>query len=376
MDRNYRIASFSADFQPRSGLLIGPLTLLLNMRRASEFCSVSALIVTIPLMFQATVAHAQTDRVYPISGNMVSGKITDFKRDGVTIESGANKQTFAVDQIQKIMFEGDPASLTKGREFALDGQWDQALDELRGIELEKITREFVKGDATFYLAQSEAHLALVGRGNTAEAAKKMIAFATANPQSIHFYSAAKLLGNLAVSMGSFDKAAQYYGALREAPSADLKMEMLYLIGIAKLRQGKAEEAQTDFEKVIGASVQTTTAIRLRTLAKAGLAIALSQQGKASEGLKLVDTLISELNPADSEMASRIYNAQGASFEVAGDHQGAVMAYLHTHLMFSGQADAHAEALSHLVQLWPKLGKPDRAAEAREELQQRYPGWGK
>jgi hypothetical protein len=43
-------------------------------------------------------------------------------------------------------------------------------------------------------------------------------------------------------------------------------------------------------------------------------------------------------------------------------------------MFSLQPDAHAEALKRLVELWPQVGKPERAAEARQELQQRYPGF--
>ena len=158
------------------------------------------------------------------------------------------------------------------------------------------------------------------------------------------------------------------------------------LGLSEAREGdqalaenllkRMAEAQADFEKVLSANVQSTTASRLQTLARAGLAVALSQQGKAEEGLKLVESLIAEMGSGDSEMASRIYNAQGACLEASGDTLGAVMAYLHTHLMYSGQADAHAEALSKLVELWPKLGKPDRAAEAREELQQRYPGWGK
>ena len=88
---------------------------------------------------------------------------------------------------------------------------------------------------------------------------------------------------------------------------------------------------------------------------------------------MVDGLIAELNPGDIEMSARIYNAQGASYEAAGDAEGAVLAYLHTHLMFSAVPDAHAEALKRLVELWPKIGKPERAAEARQELQQRYPG---
>lgn len=341
-----------------------------SLRRFSILCSASA------LMLFCSVADAQLDRIYPLTGSPVSGKIVEMKPDSVTVESGSKKQSVSVEQIQRILYEGDPASLTKGREFSLDGQWDEALEELRRIDSDSLNRDYVKADALYYIAEAESKLALMGRGNTAEAAKKMLAFVRAHSQNIHFYAAAKILGDLAVAMGSYDQALNYYGALAKAPSVDLKIESVYLTGLAKLRQGKAADAQADFDKVIGASVQSTTAARMQTLAKAGRAVTLSQQGKGAEGLKLVDSLIEELNPADSEMASRIYNAQGASYEATGDSQSAVIAYLHTHLMFSGQADAHAEALTKLVQLWPKIGKPERAAEAREELQQRYPGWGK
>ncbi len=92
------------------------------------------------------------------------------------------------------------------------------------------------------------------------------------------------------------------------------------------------------------------------------------------GSRLVKGLIAELNPTDVEMSARIYNAQGASYEASGDTEGAILSYLHTHLMFSTQPDAHAEALKKLIELWPKVGKPERAAAARQELQQRYPGY--
>ena len=360
-----------------SGSLIS--TCNLGARQILRRCKslrLEAVVFGFTLVFLASVADAQMDRVYPLTGTPVSGKIAEVKRDGVIVESGQKKQPVPVDQIEKILYEGDPAALTKGREFAIDGQWEQALDELKRIDIDTLKRDLVKVDATFYLNKCEAKLALVGRGDSGTSIKKLLAFVKENPQSIHFYGAAKLLGDLAVATGNFDNAAKFYGAIAQAPAADMKIEAAYLTGLAKLRQGKTPEAQADFDKVIGATVQSNNALRIQTLSKAGLAVAMSQQGKGAEGVKLVDSLVSELNQADSEMASRIYNAQGACFEATGDNLGAALAYLHTHLMFSGQADAHAEALSKLVILWPKLGKPERAAEAREELQQRYPGWGK
>lgn len=324
----------------------------------------------------STPAFAQVDRVYPFTGNPIVGKITDIRRDGVVIEAGSNRQTVTVDKIRRILFDGDPAGLTKGREFALDGEYQQAVEELGRLDLATLRRDAAKADATYYLASSEAELALVGRGDTGAAIRKLLAFVSANPQSIHFYNAAKTLGRLAVATGNYDQAIKYYGALSAAPAAELKVEAEYLIGIAKLRQGNSSEAESHFVKVANATIQSPTGNRLQTLAKTGQAMTLAAQGKGDEALQLVNTLIAQLDPADSEVAARIYNAQGAGYDAKGDPQGALLAYLHTHLMFSGQADAHAEALSRLIELWPQVGNPERANEARQELQHRYPGWKK
>lgn len=328
------------------------------------------------LFLQSGLALGQNDRVFPISGNPVNGKIVEMTPNGVSVEAGSRKQDFAVDEIAKIMYEGDPAPLTQGREFALDGQWEQALDELKKVNIGSLKRDVVKVDASFYTALCESKLALAGRGKATDAVTNMMAVVRADAQNIHFYDAAKTLGDLAVSLGKYDQALKYYGALANASSADLKIESVYLTGVSKLRQNDAAGAQADFDKVLGVKPNSTKTSRLQTMARAGKAVSLAKQGKGDEATKLVDTLVSELNPADTEIAAAVYNAQGASCEATGDTLGAVLAYLHTHLMFSGQAAAHAEALTRLVELWPKLGKPDRAAEARTELQQRYPAYGK
>jgi len=332
----------------------------------------------VSLVVNSASASAQTDRIYPFTGNPVVGRLTEMQRDSVTVESGANKQTIGVEKIRRILFTGEPDILTNGRQFVLDGLYDQAATELARLDFKNanLSRDMVKADAMYYLARTEAELALAGRGDIAEATRKMLAFVSANPQSIHFYRAAKSLGDLAVADRKFDQAIKYYGALAGASVAELKIEAEYLVGNAKLRSGNSAEAEASFSKVLGATVQSPEGVRLQSLAKAGRAMALAQQGKGQEAVTMVDALITELNPDDSEMAARVYNAQGASFEALGDNEGAVLAYLHTHLMFSGRAETHAEALSRLVELWPKVGNPERANDARQELQQRYPGWKK
>ena len=323
----------------------------------------------------ATPAAAQLDRVYPASGNPITGAVTAVTKDTVSIKTSTTTQDVPVDSIRKIQFEGDPSGLTRGRELALDEQFDQAIEELRKVDRSKIKRELIQADAIYYLLFSEARQALAGQGSKDQSAANLLTFARTYPTNWHFYSVARLLGDLAVASGEYDKAATYYGSLKSSSSPQLQNEANYLNGLAQLRGGDAAAALTLFDQVIASKAESTAALRLQALAKAGRVAALGADGKTDAAMQEATALVAQLDPADVELAARIYNAQGAAERAAGDVEGAVISYLHTHLMFSAVPDAHAEALSQLVQLWPKLGKPERATEARQELQTRYPGWG-
>ena len=337
------------------------------------FCGGIGIATTLVLWGGAASSAEAADRLYEKEGGNVSGKVAATDKKGVQLKKGSSTQTFASGAILKILYEGDPSSLTKGREFAIDGQCEQALQELKKVDASQDKRQVIKADVAFYTAMCQTRLALAGKGKKETAAKAMLSFASTYKKSWHFYDAAKMLGDLALALGNSNKALAYYKALSSSPSSETKVESVYLQGLVHLKSKDHEKALTQLDKVIGLNAQTTATARTQMLAKAGKAVVLSQQGKSEEGLSLVKTLIGELNPTDIEMAARIYNAQGASYETSGDDEGAILAYLHTHLMFSSQPDAHAESLLRLVELWPKVGKPGRAAEARAELQQRYPG---
>ncbi len=330
----------------------------------------------IPMMVLSLTdrAVAQLDRVYDQAEDNVSGTVIQVSKQGVVLKRGGNNQEFQAGQILKILFEGDPPALTKGREFALDGQYDQALSELKTVALDSLPRAVNKADTVFYLAYCDAKLALAGKAPKDEAVRKLLAFASAYSDSWHFFEAARLLGDLSLALNNADKALTYYKSLASAPSSNTKVESVYLQGLVNLKKQESGAAMSEFEKVIGLQAQSAEVARLQILSKAGKALALAQSKQGDESLAITNALIAELNPTDVEMAARIYNAQGAGFEASGDLDGAILAYLHTHLMFSLQPDAHAEALQRLAELWPQVGKPDRAAEARQELQQRYPGF--
>lgn len=333
-----------------------------------------ALVVGTAPLVGIGVASAQMDRVYDREGANASGSVTSVSREGVQLKKGDSTQSFASGDILKIVFGGEPADLIQARERALDGQHDQALTELKNVNAESINREEIKAEYAFFTVMSRARLALAGKGDKTAAVKGLLNFGGSYRNSWHFYETVRLLGDLALALNDSANALKYYTLLKSSPAATTQIESVYLTGLVHLKTGDASAAMAEFDKVLQLQPQSAAAVRLQTLSKAGKAVAVARAGNGEEGLKLVNELIANLNPTDTEMAARIYNAQGASYEAGGDTEGAVMAYLHTHLMFGMQPDAHAEALSRLAELWPQVGKPERAAEARQELQQRYPGF--
>ena len=49
-----------------------------------------------------------------------------------------------------------------------------------------------------------------------------------------------------------------------------------------------------------------------------------------------------------------------------------MAFLHVDVLYYSDADAHAEALANLAELWNTLQQTERAVRARRTLDEQYP----
>lgn len=322
-----------------------------------------------------STAHAQLDRVYPITGSAVTGTVVDVRPDGIVLKTGSNNRAFRIDEISKVTFEGDPPQLTRGRDFAVNGEYQSALDQLKQLDIAGISREYVAADAAYYLVAAQGRLALAGQADKEAAANGLRAFAGKFSTSWHFFEAAELLGDLATASGDFAGASKFYSALSRSRSPIVKSRADYLSAVSASRQGNVSEAIAGFDKVLAEKLDTAAGLRLQTLARAGRAIATAQMGNGKEALEEANKLIADLNPEDSELAAKLYNARGAANAALNDPEAALLDYLHTHLLFSSVSDAHAEALGQLVKLWPKVNKPERAAEARQELQSKYPGWG-
>lgn len=323
-----------------------------------------------------TPSLGQTDRVYPPSGPLTSGTVINTNPNGVTVQVGGAERNFANALIKKIVFNDEPSPLTNARELIDDGQFEAALAQLTSIKIDGIERDVVKSDALFYLAYCQSKLALAGQGDKNVAIKNMYSFVTGKfgPSSFHFYQAARTLGDLALAVGSYTNAVKYYGALAGAQDPNLKFEAKYLTGWSYLKQKQYKEASDAFNAIGNAPKSTPEQARIKLFAAAGLAVIAAAEGKPDEGLATLNKLIDNNEPSDAELFGRLYNAQGACYAAKSDTLGAVLSYLKTHLLSPSNADAHAQALTELVQLWPQLGQPERGVEANSILQRRYPGY--
>lgn len=326
------------------------------------------------LAAQDTITLNRRDR----RSNKVLGKITEVNPTQIIVETSSGQRTIPVNEVERIGLEGEPAALRQARSAALSGQFEQALQQLETVELDANTREIVRQEVDFYRASASASLALQGGGDASAAVKQLLEFVRQDRTSWHFYEAVRLLGDLAVTLGSYDNATRYYQELGKAPWPESKLLALALEGQALRGQGKFQPAIEKFDQVLAGSLTDTAASRQQTMAVLGKATCLAELGQTDEARSMVEQVIAKNDPADDELFAQAYLALGTVHRKANQPAEAVLAYLHIDLLFFRQRDAHAESLYHLSNLWGQIDKPERAVQARNLLKSRYGGtiWGK
>lgn len=318
----------------------------------------------------AAIAAAE-DRVYPKRDTVASGKIVEISPTAVKITVRGKDQTYEMSDVRKISFDGEPNTLDRARENVLQGQYEQALDEVKKIPLESLKNPLVKQDVEFYRYYCEGKLALAGSGDKAAATNGLIAIVRENDKNHHYYEISELLGELEMANGQPEQAARYFNLLTSAPNADTKALGVYRLGEVQLALGKHEQAKVRFEQLVGATSSSPEMGRLKSLAEVGLAVCDNLAGNSQAALDKLDRLAQQFDSTDQGLFARINNARGACYTALGKTNQALLSYLQTDLMFFTDGETHAEALYHLMQLWPTAGQPTRAAEAKQRLASQY-----
>lgn len=322
--------------------------------------------------FASGSLHAQ-DKVYPLQGATASGKLVEINKDQITIEVRGKNQVYKVNEVKKVSLGEDPPGMDRARDFTFDKNYNQALDELKKIDPASIKDPIALQDYQFYRGFVEGNLALAGSGAAkTSAATLLMTVKRANANSHHTYRLNEMLGQLAVAVGKPDSATPFYREMASAPYPEIKALAFYRQGEVELALNKLPEARKLFEQLIASEANDTEMIQLKNLAEVGLALCSAREGKSEEALAKLQELVQKHDSSDQALFASIYNAQGLCLENMGKTNQAILAYLHTDLLFFTSTEAHAEALYHLSKLFPKANLQQRGIEARERLTAQYP----
>jgi tetratricopeptide (TPR) repeat protein len=291
----------------------------------------------------------------------------------IEIEQNANSQRkeIPVNQIDAIFFDGEPAPLTSAKNNALNGKFSEALNLLNQIKPDSLKRKELVEDLDYYTAYVSARLAIGGTGKITDAGRLMIAFMKNYPESYHHFQACEIVGDLLAANGSFAQAEEYYAKVALAPWLDYQMRAGNAMGRMLLAQGKKSAALEAFDKILANDAADSSARAQLQAAALGKASVLAAMDKFDEALKLAESVLDRADPDDAAVMARAYNTLGNALRRQGKTKEAALAFLHVDLLYPAVADEHAEALFNLAELWDELHKPDRAAAARQTLQQKY-----
>ena len=316
-------------------------------------------------------AQGSADKVQAVGQAPHVGKIKRITAEAVVISVSGRDRTVAVNELANVSFANEPDALSKARRSVDAGRYENAINELGSIDSTALRDERVKQDVLFYQALATAHLALGGASNLKAAGKRMHQFKKAAPTSHHYFEATDVLGRLAMAMGQYKAATNFFGELAGAPWKDFQLKANILRADGLLQQGKHVEALEQYRTAMKTSVDGPRADLQKSLAGIGLAVCLAETGNVDEGVKTLLDILKNSDPRDVELNAKAYNALGKCHLQRNNLKQALQAFLHTDLLYSGQRDAHAEALYHLTQLWELVDRSDRSRQARNALKSNY-----
>jgi len=335
--------------------------------------SLIALSLTMGIAWAATCV-AQDDEVFQKkTGTPTRGLISAVSPDKITMQVTGGTRNIEIRDILKVRFDSEPPELDTARSRAMAGQFADALEELAKVNVAGITNAVIKQDVGYYIAYCKSKLALTEGRDKDEAIELLKGFIGQNRQTFHFYEGVELLGDLNFSKGEYGQAATFYGLLAQAPWPEYKMRATVMRARAMAAGGKYAEALPEFEQVLSSGLATPEAVQQKMHAMVGKAVCLAATGKHVEGIAVIEDLIAKNDPNDATLFGRAYNALGVCYLKTGKTKEALLAFLHTDVLFYRDAETHAEALYYLSDLWGKAGRSDRADRTRGLLRSQYAG---
>ncbi len=304
----------------------------------------------------------------------LSGKVTAVSKDKISFETTkGEKSEIPANEVDEIVWDGEPAALKSARNNEAAGKLTQAADGfVKAATDNRSERAEIKLDIEYFTQRTAARLALTDPAKIPEALKKLSEFQSKHSDSRHFYDAVGLLVELNLTQKDAAAARTAAETLAKASGNDQKMASKIALARVALLEDKVADAQKGFEEVVAAAASSPSEESRKLEAKLGVARCLQLQSKFDDAIKLLGEVITQSAAEDSRVQAEAYVRQGDCYQAAGKSKDALIAYLHVDVLFSSEKSFHPEALYHLSRLWTVIQQPDRANEAADKLTAEYP----
>jgi tetratricopeptide (TPR) repeat protein len=300
-------------------------------------------------------------------GGRVRGQVQTETAAEVTVKLGASEIKVPTDQIASVHYDGQPATMTLAESRESGGQLAEAADLYKKAAGEASAKPLIANAAKFKQADVTADLALADPGRVAEAVSLLEGFIRSNPSSRQTGAALESLARLQLQSGDFAKVDKTIADLTKLPKGGDRAAVLS----ARLsaRRGDHAKALEELDRLIKSAPEGSPLQRESRLARAESLAGLKKFKEAEAEARAV---IKALPAEDVAAQSAAYNTLGDCLRIAGRPKDALLAYLHTDLLYAKDKEQHPRALAQISRLWRELKRDDRADEVWQRLKQDYP----
>lgn len=300
-------------------------------------------------------------------GGAVRGTVQSESPAEVVVSLGNSTTKVPTDQIANVEYQGQPASMQLGETRERAGQLAEAAAEFKKAAAEAGNKPFVVQAALFREAKCLADLALTDPGRVKEAVGRLSAFLKAHPNSRHAANAQETLARLQLHAEDHQAASAAVAELAKLPlSADRAAILKARILVAR---GDHAAADAEINRLIEELPEGSAQRREARLVKVE---ALVGEKKFNDAESLARQVIAEAPAEDAPAQAPAYNALGDCLLAGNRPKEALLAYLHTDLLYSKDKEEHPRALRQIELLFRRLGQTSRADEYAQRLKQDYP----
>ena len=303
-------------------------------------------------------------------------EITKTTPDSITIDRNGIVDELLVTEIEKITLDSEPAEFAKAREELSKGQNEDARDTLQRVKEGNLSRSLLVAERSYLLAVANARIALSGGDvKLQDAMKGLEKFLDKFPKYFRVRDIQLIYGSMCMQMNRPNDAMKCFQELSKCKSDSIVRAQGLLgvstVAISKNNADEAMKALSQVKQLLDAGELKARQKEMELSYKIGEARCFTIQKDFDKAMKGAQAVINDTSPEDVVNNANAYNTLGLALVAQGKSKDAILAFLHTHLLYNKDPSLHIEALNNIVQQWRKLGNDQRAREWEKIRVDRY-----